>query len=82
MKTKNKQSSTDGRRNIATVSQVRGCKKYPHAPNFNVEQNAPKHKHKKNKNDANIEIGGLGVSLWTKMKMVLIVLLQYFSCQR
>ena len=67
--------------NIATVSKVRGRKKYPHAPNFNVEQNAPKHKHKKKKNDANIEIGGLGVSLWTKMKMVLIVLLQYFSCQ-
>ena len=48
---------------IAAVSKVCGCKKYPHAPNFNVEQNAPKHKHKKNKNDASIEIGGLGVSL-------------------
>ena len=37
MKTENKQSSTDGKRNIATVSKVHDCKKYPHTPNFNVE---------------------------------------------
>ena len=35
----------------------------PTPPISMLNRTPPKHKHKKNKNDANIEIGGLGVSL-------------------